>query len=157
MQRCQRHGFDPWIRSLGEGNGNLLQYSCLENSMNRGAWQATVHGVTKSCSQKLQSKLVMLHCKHTVGTVWPLILLLKPGAAWNSSWINKWKTVYLICLSFYGSVWWVYKMENKRKLNTIIWYIMGTGEFFLSFFLNFLNFFWIFSFWIPKLNICSGT
>ena len=31
-----------------EGNGKALQYSCLENSMDRGAWQATVHGVTKS-------------------------------------------------------------------------------------------------------------
>ena len=35
-------------RSSGEGNGNPLQYSCLENFMDRGAWQATVHGVTKS-------------------------------------------------------------------------------------------------------------
>ena len=35
-------------KSLGEGTGNPLQYSCLENFMNRGAWQATVHGVTKS-------------------------------------------------------------------------------------------------------------
>ena len=35
-------------RSPGEANGNTLQYSCLENSMDRGAWQATVHGVTKS-------------------------------------------------------------------------------------------------------------
>ena len=35
-------------RSLGEGNGNPLQYSCLGNSMGRGAWQATVRGVTKS-------------------------------------------------------------------------------------------------------------
>ena len=35
-------------RSPGVGNGNPLQYSCLENSMDRGAWQATVHGVTKS-------------------------------------------------------------------------------------------------------------
>ena len=34
--------------SSGEGNGNSLQYYCLENSMDRGAWQATVHGVTKS-------------------------------------------------------------------------------------------------------------
>ena len=32
-------------RSPGEGNGNPLQYSCLENPMDRGAWQATVHGV----------------------------------------------------------------------------------------------------------------
>ena len=34
-------------RFPGEGNGNPLQYSCLENPMDRGAWQATVHGVTK--------------------------------------------------------------------------------------------------------------
>ena len=33
---------------FGEGNGNPLQYSCLENSMDRGAWQATIHRVTKS-------------------------------------------------------------------------------------------------------------
>ena len=35
-------------RSHGEGNVNPLQYSCLENLMNRGAWRATVHGVTQS-------------------------------------------------------------------------------------------------------------
>ena len=34
-------------RSPGEGNGNPLQYSCLENPMDRGAWQATVHGIPK--------------------------------------------------------------------------------------------------------------
>ena len=40
-----------WIpelrRSPGEGNGNLLQYACLENPMDRGAWQAIVRGVAK--------------------------------------------------------------------------------------------------------------
>ena len=35
-------------RSLGKEPGNPLQYSCLENLMDRGAWWATVHGVTKS-------------------------------------------------------------------------------------------------------------
>ena len=35
-------------RSLGEGHGNPLQCSCLENPMDRGAWWATVHGVAKS-------------------------------------------------------------------------------------------------------------
>ena len=35
-------------RSPGEGNGNSLQYSCLGNPMERGAWQATVHGGAKS-------------------------------------------------------------------------------------------------------------
>ena len=38
-------------RSLGEGNGNPLQYYCLENPMDRGAWKATVHGAAKSCTQ----------------------------------------------------------------------------------------------------------
>ena len=35
-------------RSPGEGNGSPLQYSCLENCMDRGAWRATVHGVAKN-------------------------------------------------------------------------------------------------------------
>ena len=38
-------------RTPGEGNGNSLQYSCLENSMDRGAWKATVHGVAKGWTQ----------------------------------------------------------------------------------------------------------
>ena len=35
-------------RSTGGGNGNPLQYSCLKNPMNRGAWRATVHSIAKS-------------------------------------------------------------------------------------------------------------
>ena len=38
-------------RSPGEGNGNPLQYSCLENPIDGGAWWATVHGITKSRTQ----------------------------------------------------------------------------------------------------------
>ena len=38
-------------RSPGVGNGNPLQYSCLENPMDRGAWQATVHRIAKSQTQ----------------------------------------------------------------------------------------------------------
>ena len=37
-----------WGNPLEEGNGNPLQYSCLENPMDRGAWQAAVYGVAKS-------------------------------------------------------------------------------------------------------------
>ena len=40
-----------WVRTPGEGNGNPLQYFCLENSMDRGAWWAIVHGVTKNLTQ----------------------------------------------------------------------------------------------------------
>ena len=42
-------GSIPWLgRSPGEGNGNPLQYSCLENPLDAGVWWATVHGVTNS-------------------------------------------------------------------------------------------------------------
>ena len=48
-------------RSLEEGNGNPLQYFCLGNLMDRGAWRATVHGVAKS-----QTRLEQLSaCTHT--------------------------------------------------------------------------------------------
>ena len=43
-----RGSFPGSGKSPGEGNGNPLQYSCLENPMDKGAWLATVHGVTKS-------------------------------------------------------------------------------------------------------------
>ena len=47
--QCRRLGFNPWVeRSHGGGNGNPLQYACLRNSMDRGAWQAVDHGVAKS-------------------------------------------------------------------------------------------------------------
>ena len=48
-RRLKRHSFIPGSgRSPGEGHGNPLQYSCLENPMDRGAWWATIHGVSKS-------------------------------------------------------------------------------------------------------------
>ena len=52
-------------RSPGEGNGTPLQYSCLENPMDRGAWWATVHGVTKNWT--LLSKQ---HTPHTQSRWW---------------------------------------------------------------------------------------
>ena len=42
---------DACIDFLGEGNGTPLQYSCLENPMDRGAWKAAVHGVTEGWTQ----------------------------------------------------------------------------------------------------------
>ena len=47
-------------RSPGEGSGYLLQYSCLENTMDRGVWQATVHGVTR-VRHDLVTKQLFLH------------------------------------------------------------------------------------------------
>ena len=50
--QCRRCGVDPGLgRSPGEGNGYPLQYSCLENPTDRGAWRATVHGIAKSLTR----------------------------------------------------------------------------------------------------------
>ena len=52
-------------RPPGEGNGNLLQYCCLENPMDGGAWWATVCGVTKSWMQLLVTQLHPTLCDPT--------------------------------------------------------------------------------------------
>ena len=51
-------------RSPGKGNGNPLQYSCLENPMDRGAWQATVHGVAKSQTWLSDLTFLFFHQKY---------------------------------------------------------------------------------------------
>ena len=48
--QCRRCRFYPWVSFPGEGNGNLLQYSCLENPMD-GVWWAALYGVAKSRTQ----------------------------------------------------------------------------------------------------------
>ena len=64
-------------RSSGGGHGNPLQYSCLENSMDRGVWQATVHGVTKSWTQ-----LKWLMCTHANYIQWSTL--------WPLKWLHRW-------------------------------------------------------------------
>ena len=50
-----------FTHSCGEGNGNPLQYSCLENPMDRGAWWAPVHGVTKSWTRLSDHTYIHTH------------------------------------------------------------------------------------------------
>ena len=65
-------------RSPGEGNGNPLQYSCLGNPMDRGAWGATVHGVAKSRTQ------LSNWAQHTAGSVFKDSELGLSGGWWQS-------------------------------------------------------------------------
>ena len=67
-----------WVRSLGwedspgEGNGNPLQYSCLENPMDGGAWWATVHGVAKSWTRlsDFTHSLIHSHIVYYAVLIW---------------------------------------------------------------------------------------
>ena len=60
--QCKRHEIDPWVREIPwRGSQNPLQHSCLENPMDRGAWQATVHGVSKS---RTQLKQLSMHSRY---------------------------------------------------------------------------------------------
>ena len=52
LQETQVHSVPGSGRSPGEGNGNPFQYSCLENPMDRGAWQVPIHGFPKSQTQQ---------------------------------------------------------------------------------------------------------
>ena len=64
-------------RSPGEGNGHPLQYSCLENSMDKEAWWATVHGVTVRHNwARMQSKSAMAHS--LPHPIWFLAITFKP-------------------------------------------------------------------------------
>ena len=65
---------------IGEGNGNPLQYSCLENPMGRGAWWAVVHGVVKSWTQL--SDFTFMHWRRK----WQPTLVFLPGESqgWRS-------------------------------------------------------------------------
>ena len=60
-------------RSPGEGNGNLLQHSCLENPMDRGAWLATVHGVAR-VGQDLATKPPLPQSERNSHLIWKLDL-----------------------------------------------------------------------------------
>ena len=67
---CRSEGPSPgWERSPGEGHGNPLQYSCLESTMDRGAWDAMVHGVAKSWTW-LSLKQVLFLCDIMVYMFW---------------------------------------------------------------------------------------
>ena len=81
-----------WGRSLGGGNGNPLQYSCLGNPMDRGAWQATVRGlqrvrhnwVTKSPPNKVAVSLVIKNAKIAKLNMYRGTPCL--GTIWSSLW-----------------------------------------------------------------------
>ena len=89
-------------KSPGEGNGNLLQYSWLENPMDGGAWHATVHGLAKSWT-RLSNKHVHL--------LYPCVYLLSVSTA-SVRFIHVHLSVCISC-SFFFSGWVIFHCVNK--------------------------------------------
>ena len=71
LPAVQETRFNPWVRKIspGEGNGYPLQYSYLENSVDRGAWQATVHGVARVRHDWVTNTFTF-PCTAILGTEW---------------------------------------------------------------------------------------
>ena len=105
-------------RSPGEGNGNPLQCSCLENLMDRGAWQATVNGVTR-VGHDLATKLPTTCMKCSLGSlywrdlIFPILLFFSVSFHWSlrkaflsllailwHSASNGYICIFLLCLLF---------------------------------------------------------
>ena len=59
-----------WERSLGKGNGNPFQYSCLENPMDKGAWWATDHGISKELDTTKQQQQYVLCLSKSIIHSW---------------------------------------------------------------------------------------
>ena len=85
-RRQKRRSFHSWVRKIpGVGNGNALQFSCLENSMDRGAWRAIVHRIAKSwtrvsnwaCRRTFQVSPSL--CLSASLNIWTCLLVLFPG------------------------------------------------------------------------------
>ena len=90
------HFFFFWFtNSVGEGNGNPLQHSCLGKPMDRGAWWAIVHRVAKSRTRLSTHTHTHTHTHTTVQCVAQSNISLN-----NSSWLFYWSIVNLRCMSF---------------------------------------------------------
>ena len=113
------HRFDPWVRKIpGGGHGNPLQHSCLENSMDRGDWQATVHGVAKS---RTQLKRLGMHTHTHVcfsGRQGSSTSAMQPLALINGvAFRNRWSSLRCIFISF------IENDPQSTQCSKILWHV----------------------------------
>ena len=121
-------------RSPGGGHGNPLQYSCLENPMDRGAWQATVHGVEKS---RTQLKRLSTHVTPSTSCVsgrnpftfvssslerfWFFFKYLPLSISVKMIFVN-YSEQSLVCIRYYGSVC------STKNAVSLGWAFLATGS-----------------------------
>ena len=110
-------GRPPWV-----GSSNLLQYSCLENFMDRGAWQATVHGVAKSQTrlQRLSTHTHKLCLQFFLPLYWAVKAYrnsyLISFVPWLPSFSSKWRPLLLAGIKFLVSFLWVFSLCFLAKM-----------------------------------------
>ena len=133
--QCRRRRFDPWVGNIPKGGqDNPLQYSCLGNPVDRGAWRATVHGftrvrqdlVTKQQQHQLrqiQSRLEGLvnqtrsHASvsiHVCGTWWSLLVTLQFTARETLALRFLWQWATLLTTAHLGMVTSLATVTFKR-------------------------------------------
>ena len=106
-------------RSPGEENGNPLQYSCLGNPMDRGAWRATVHGVTKSWTWL---KRLSTHAKRQSPFLFPLNLDWPYDLFWPM-YCNRTHNMSVLSLGLKRP--WVFLPEKFHRQRSLVIYIPG--------------------------------
>ena len=120
-------------RSPGEGNGNSLQYSCLENSMERGAWQATVHGVAKSQTRLRDlttTAMEVIRNSLLLGTPLQYSCLENPmdGGAWLAAVHGVAKSQTRLNDFTFSFHFHALEKEMATHSSVLAWRIPGTGE-----------------------------
>ena len=108
-------GLSPGLgRSPGEGNGNPLQYSCLENAMDRGAWKATVYGVAKSRTRLSDFTFTFTFSSSKLDVTPRLFHLYKGNSTKVTVGIINVKLCYLL-------LWLLHFLKDFFKLNDGLW------------------------------------
>ena len=123
-----RHGFDPGSRrSLGGGHGIPLQYSCLENPLDRGAWQAIVHSVTKNWTRL---KWLSMHAGISLETIpFPRIcnsLTLESPTSLHSSSLHRvlFPSPYFLMLKYPNILTSVFSLLTFCLSGVILFFLM---------------------------------
>ena len=126
-RRCRRLGFDLWVgKSPEEGNGNPLQYSCLENPRDRGAWWAIVHGVTKVGEDWTTKQQQQFYFSYPCFLPVSLSLGLCYAHGPDHTWVRHLTSILPVV--FYIVVNMVVLRQSWAPLKTNVWVLPWSGK-----------------------------
>ena len=135
--QCGRLGFDPWIRKIpGEGNGYPLWYSCLKNSMDKGACWTTVHGVPKSWTWVTNTNtFLVLVTESRSRPDWDQVSYLRTGEGqavggmlyWRSR-LTNWEPFVILHLVYLVLFWELFRELSVWFYSTHLWLVLLIAE-----------------------------